>query len=84
MAFIAQALNDAFEQSQGPFAIEDPIGAGDVRRFEAETFVGTLPVQRQVLRAAAALLPLLFVPLVGEKMFQRGQEKRAKLSAFGA
>ena len=72
------------QERERPFAVVNAIGTRDVRRFEFELFIRALPVERQVLGAAAALLPLRFVPLVGEKMFERREQEGAKLPALGA
>jgi hypothetical protein len=71
------------EQGQRPLAVEEPLGIRRVRRVEVEAFVRVLPVQREMFRAAPALLGLRAVPFVGEEVLQRGEQEGAELAAFG-
>ena len=48
-----------------------------------QTLLRALPIEREMLRAAAAFLALGLVPFVREKMFQRREQARAKLAMLG-
>src|SRR5207249_11246788 len=81
---VAQAPDDPFEQGDGPGPVVEFVRTQVVRGINLIARVGALPIERERRHAAAALLALCAVPLVGEEMLQRGQQEGAELALLTA
>src|SRR5207302_7259889 len=72
-----------FEQCGGPLPLEDFFRRIGRRRQMEELFFNRIIVEGDTFETTAAFLCLSAPPIIGHEMFQRGEEKGAKL-AFGA
>ncbi len=81
--FLAQPPPGAVEQGQGETAVELAVGGAFVRRFECQSRLGVLGVERNQFHRATALERGGIAVRVMKMMIERGEQKCAKAAAAG-
>ncbi len=82
--FVTETGEHTFEERECPFAVVDAVGSEVVGGFDLVTGIGALPIEGESGQWAAAFLAAGFVPFIGEKVLERGEEEGAETAFFGA
>src|SRR5208337_2775240 len=73
--FAPETGEDPIQQSQGPFALEEPLGGPGVGRFAQVTALGIAGVDGQHVTTAPANFRSILFALMGEEVGAVAQEK---------